>query len=507
MSQSGFQRVVQMFWSLDAVCLDDTNPVVVLGKQYAVTRPTAPTPPETDPSAPSRLQRLFGKPEEAPALAWPAEFVANVHTRMWFTYRTGFPAIPRSPDGPSPLQLGTLLRYHVEINTSGFTSDAGWGCMIRTLQSVLANALVQLRLGRDYVYAGPEPAHNEIVDWFRDLPSAAFLIHNMVATGARAVGIKPGEWFGPNAASRSIKALCDGFDAGLRVLVSDTGDVYELEVVAQDGLVPPTLLLFLVRLGIDNVSPHYHRSLQQSLAMPQLVGIAGGRPQLLHYFFGYQGSLLFYLDPHLPQPAGDGEYESYHTARVRVLPLAEVDPLMLVAVLVVDRADWDDWKLRVEESALFHVGDVPPSPGLDRQPLFSLVRSDGDEHDDFVDLGEVGEVPPGADEPEYSMVAEPVPEEAALVDYPPQSQEYTTFQAVEAAPGGTATVQPVLDGEAAPAAGEAAAADTDLRSTEPHGTEPHEVVTTPPAEASPVPSAVADSATSEATRGAAELCS
>lgn len=52
-------------------------------------------------------------------------FLEHVVSRVWCTYREGF-----SPVGP-PI----------------YTSDAGWGCMLRTAQMMLAQSLVRLRLG------------------------------------------------------------------------------------------------------------------------------------------------------------------------------------------------------------------------------------------------------------------------------------------------------------------------------------------------------------------------
>jgi cysteine protease ATG4 len=76
---------------------------------------------------------------------WPAAFLLDFESRAWFTYRSNFPTIPKSHDPTAATALSFAVRLR---NQQGFTSDTGWGCMIRSGQSLLANALMLSELGR-----------------------------------------------------------------------------------------------------------------------------------------------------------------------------------------------------------------------------------------------------------------------------------------------------------------------------------------------------------------------
>lgn len=62
------------------------------------------------------------------ASQFDSELARDMKSRIWVTYRTGF----------EPLSPGH------------YTSDVGWGCMIRSGQMLVANAMVQCFLGRTW---------------------------------------------------------------------------------------------------------------------------------------------------------------------------------------------------------------------------------------------------------------------------------------------------------------------------------------------------------------------
>jgi cysteine protease ATG4 len=79
---------------------------------------------------------------------WPMPFLDDFESRIWLTYRSGFPPIPRSQDPKATAAVSLAVRFRNLANQEGFTTDTGWGCMIRSGQSLLANTLLQVNFGR-----------------------------------------------------------------------------------------------------------------------------------------------------------------------------------------------------------------------------------------------------------------------------------------------------------------------------------------------------------------------
>jgi cysteine protease ATG4 len=184
-----YKRIVQYFWDPEPTN-DSTSrsPIWCLGQQYKI-------PEQTPPSVLSNTPPQDGKPilakPQAPAQAatppdstistassvdsalpydesgsggedggWPAAFLDDFEAKIWLTYRSNFPAIAKSqdPKALSSMSLSVRLRSQL-VDQGGFTSDTGWGCMIRSGQSLLANSLLMLRMGRGRKLSGSYAHH------------------------------------------------------------------------------------------------------------------------------------------------------------------------------------------------------------------------------------------------------------------------------------------------------------------------------------------------------------
>ena len=69
------------------------------------------------------------------------EFYLDLYSKIWFTYRHSFPAI------------------------GSYTSDAGFGCMLRCGQMLLCNAMILLANGRNWRLS-PSSAYFETLNFF-----------------------------------------------------------------------------------------------------------------------------------------------------------------------------------------------------------------------------------------------------------------------------------------------------------------------------------------------------
>jgi cysteine protease ATG4 len=185
-----------------------------------------------------------GAEEEAAAAAVAHEaqrLLADWLSRVWVTYRRDFP--PLSP--------------------GGLTTDAGWGCTLRSGQMLLAHALTLRARGRAWRWrprqaaeaggggAGADDSHDNddddddaahvaLLRLFADDPRAPFGIHALCAAGALA-GVSPGAWLGPHALCAALNAAA----ARAAAAASANGD--------DDGAAPllprGTLLIRVVAAG------------------------------------------------------------------------------------------------------------------------------------------------------------------------------------------------------------------------------------------------------------------
>lgn len=175
----GYKRIVQYFWDPEPKNDDPSHsPIWCLGRCYdsqprkdidtsriiqgAEESGHAATTPENAPQSNTPEHKPADGESKAPKppiasrtedREWPSEFLDDFESRIWMTYRSNFPNIRRSdaPNASASMTFAVRLRSQL-VDQGGFTSDTGWGCMIRSGQSLLANALVTLRLGRGATY-------------------------------------------------------------------------------------------------------------------------------------------------------------------------------------------------------------------------------------------------------------------------------------------------------------------------------------------------------------------
>ena len=331
----------------------DDNSIYILGLSYK----NIPTTADENNNTP--YQRGFISNIFSPQIIVDSPFQRDVESRPFFTYRTRFEPLQMAEGGPSPMMFQRFIRdnpinslENIISNPDCFTTDIGWGCMIRTGQSLLANALQLLLLDRHFTLKGSETnkaamqIRRMIIGWFYDETSAPFSIQNFVKAGAKLCNMKPGEWFGPAATATSIKELISNFpECGITdcVISISSGDIPQdnIQDIFADNADAKILILLGVKLGLSDVNPKYGDDILKLLESKYSVGIAGGRPSSSFYFFGHEGPELLYFDPHTPQNVLDSStIDTCISKTYGRLPVSEMDPSMMVGILIQSPQDW-----------------------------------------------------------------------------------------------------------------------------------------------------------------------
>ena len=162
--------------------IDGEGKIYVFGETYD---PLATPTSKEESLGDSVMNKIWPKVEEN------ERFISDAYSKVFFTYRTQFTPILRSEDGPSPINFTVLFRdnpmntlENVLTDPDSFHSDIGWGCMIRTGQSLLANAIQRIKLGRDFRVnlSRIDDQEMNLIRWFQDDPKYPLSLHCLLYT-------------------------------------------------------------------------------------------------------------------------------------------------------------------------------------------------------------------------------------------------------------------------------------------------------------------------------------
>ncbi|XP_077500758.1 autophagy-related 4b [Amblyomma americanum] len=328
-------------------------------------------------------QRSWSPPESAAdddRLASYELFLEDFSSRLWFTYRREFPAIP-----------GTDI-----------TSDCGWGCMLRSSQMMLAQAILTHFLGRSWRYRKGRQSeasdfmHRTVVRWFGDRTADAspFSLHKLVQMGHES-GKQAGDWYGPSSAAYILKEALEGackldrMLSDLRIYVAQDCTIYldDVRTLCRGGYKSngapgwrSLIILVPVRLGGETLNATYIPCVKGMLSHPNCIGVIGGRPRHSLYFLGWQGEKVIYLDPHYVQEAvdvgtQDFPLESFHCAWPRKMSFFKMDPSCTMGFYCKTEEEFEKFVKDVKQLAV-------PLESRHEYPVFLVSEGSCADHTD-----------------------------------------------------------------------------------------------------------------------------
>ncbi|XP_063771907.1 cysteine protease ATG4B isoform X4 [Pseudophryne corroboree] len=305
-----------------------------------------------------------------------------------------------APDFPETAEPVWILgkKYSALTGGTGPTSDTGWGCMLRCGQMIFAQAIICRHMGREWRWdkQKPQEKYLNILAAFLDKKDSYYSIHQIAQMGV-GEGKYIGQWYGPNTVAQVLRKLA-AFDVWSSMVVHiamdntvvteeirrlcrrgscDPGPLCNGHAAASDSdmLWKPLVLLIPLRLGLSEINEAYIETLKHCFMLPQSLGVIGGRPNSAHYFIGYVGDELIYLDPHTTQPAvessdsGHLPDDSFHCQHPPCrMHVSEIDPSIAVGFFCSSEQDFDNWCQHIRKISLTG-GALPMFEVVDQLPL------------------------------------------------------------------------------------------------------------------------------------------
>lgn len=309
----------------------------------------------------------------------------------------------------------TYRKHFSQLANSNLTSDGGWGCMLRTGQMLLANAILVHMLKEGWRQSQRNTCYEKnyiyrmIVRFFNDESSdySPFSLHELVRIG-ETIGKKVGDWYGPSTVSYTLRNAVNGTShptlETFRIYVARDCTIYKEDVMrictkcknctnpsCQDKFWRSLLIMVPMRLGADSLNQIYTPCIESMLAHDMCVGIIGGRPKHSLYFVGFQGHKLIHLDPHYLQEkvdmsGNDFLVDSFRCLYPKKMKFYRMDPSCAVGFYCRTKEDFDAF--------CNSIGDLLTPPLQQSEyPIFSISEGSepcysGPEADGFISVSQ-----------------------------------------------------------------------------------------------------------------------
>jgi cysteine protease ATG4 len=274
-----------------------------------------------------------------------------------------------------------------------YTSDTGWGCMIRCGQMIMSRGLYKYL--KKNLKISTFQSIKETIKYFLDLPYlnedlpicfekmktilnnskiiyAPFSINNLCLFG-NLCNKSSGEWFSDVNMSylfNKISFVFNLFD-NLEILNFQTGfylsdllekcfnilednnhqisNFYEFNDKKYE-FKKSGIIFISVRIGIDFISKEYYENIRNLFNCKQCLGIIGGRTNSAYYFIGYnnEGNLL-YLDPHITNDSildfdNESIYHNYLNKNINSMNISNMSTAFTVGFIF---RNIDEFKLLI----------------------------------------------------------------------------------------------------------------------------------------------------------------